>query len=444
MEMGGVSVRCSMRVLTAAFSVLLVCLIAGCASTANVPTPSGGGLDGGTGQGQGTYEGGTDESTDEGTSEAIDFQSIKDVGNYNEGVAWVTLDGGKLVLIDLDGKLLFEPDEYYGSATPYCEGVSLVWDSVADAARLLDKRGEVVWSTERDGLAKAEELYGPDAVNGVNVQMPLEYYAGESWSDEVWRGYTIVEFDIDSFEYTGVLAGLLGPDGTWVIEPPTLEEASAHADDRHADLGTHGYGDNGSYERYSVSLDRQGLLIYRTGEVLPYTGYDKNGFKGLSYGGMWRDEIDFTEEMIAHQNRRYVGAGRFEDADGNVVLELGDDFPLYTGGFLDGPVQEDSFVDSEYCLIYLENSGGGKYFTVIDGQGRQMFDPMRAGKEGLLRGGAFFHRAEGEETGCYYTVEGNPLGEVRGETGTPFYEGRAWLKVDDNWRCIDEKGDVVI
>ena len=435
----------SMYALTVIPVLLLACLTAGCTSNSNIPSPDG---EDGSGsrieQVRKTDEDGTDERYDESATQVIDFQSIEEVGNFNDGVAWITLNGGKRALIDLRGTVLFESDEYYHSVSPYCEGVSLVWVKGTDTARLLDKKGEVIWSVENDGLAKAEELYGADAVNSVDVQMPLQYYARESWSDEVWHGYTVVEFDVDSFEYTGVLAGLLGPDGTWKIEPPTLEEASVHADNRHEDLGTHGYGDSGSYERYSVSLNHRGILIYRTGEVLPYTGYDQNGFEGISYGGRWRDEIDFAEEMIAHQNRRYVGAGRFEDAAGNTILELGDNFPLYSGGFFDGPIQEDSFVDSEYCIVYLENSGGGKYFTVIDGQGNCMFDPMRSGYEGLLRGGVFFHRAEGEETGRYYTIEGNPLGEMRGETGTPFYEGRAWIRAEGYWRCIDEKGDVVV
>lgn len=434
-----------MHMFTVIPALLLACLIAGCTSTTSVSAPVG---EGGSGneaeQIPETHDADRDKSYDKDAAQVIDFHSIEEVGNFNDGVAWVKLDDGKWALIDLNGEVLFMADEYYHSVSPYREGVSLVWANGTDTARLLDKTGEVIWSVEEDGFAKAEELYGADAVNGVDIQMPLQYYARESWSDEVWRGYTIVKFDIDSFEYTGVLAGLLGPDGTWKIEPPTLEEASAHADDYDEDLGTHGYGDSGSYERYSVSVKRQGLLVYRTGEVLPYTGYDQNGFEGLSYGGRWRDEIDFAEEMLAHQNRRYAGVGRFEDAAGNVLLELGDDFPLYVEGFFGSPVQEDSFVDSEYCIVYLENSGGGKYFTVIDGQGNRMFDPMRAGDEGLLRGGAFFHRAEGEETGCYYTVEGNPLGEMRGETGTPFYEGRAWIKTEGYWRCIDEKGDVVI
>lgn len=395
-------------------------------------------------QGQQVDDDNTGVSSDEGTSRRIDFHSIEKARNFNDGVAWVLHENGSRTLIELDGTILYEPDEYYESASRYCEGVSLVWTKGTDTARLIDKTGQVVWSVEEDGLAKAEELYGADAVNGVDIQSPFQYKAGKSWSDELWQGYTIVEFDIDSFEYTGILAGLLGPDGTWVIEPPTIEDAAAHAGKRDEDLGTHGYGDSGEYGRYTVSLDRQGLLIYRTGEVLPYTGYDHGGFNGLSFGGMWRDDIDSAEEWEAHQNCKYMGDGRFEDKDGNVVLELGDDYPLYSGGLLDGPIQEDSFVDSKYCLVYLENEGGGKYFTVIDMQGNRMFDPMRAGEEGLLRGGAFFHRGEDEETGCYYTVEGDRLGDVRGETGAPFYEGRAWIKVDDNWRCIDEGGNIVI
>lgn len=426
-------------------ALLIVPVMAGC--TVSVPHETqqdGEGVAAGeNGQGQQADDVNTGDGGDEGTSRRIDFRSIEKTTNFRDGVAWVLREGGSRTLIDLDGTILYEPDEYYREVSPYCEGVSLVWEDRPDTARLIDKTGRVVWSVEEDGHAKAEELYGADAVNGVEVQNPFQYHAQESWRDELWHGYTIVEFDIDSFEYTGVLAGLLGPDGTWAIEPPTIEDAAAHSGDRDEDLGTHGYGDSGEYGRYSVSLNRQGLLIYRTGEVLPYTGYDHGGFNGRSYGGMWRDDIDSAEEWAAHRNCKYVGAGRFEDKDGNVVMELGDEFPLYIGGFFDGPVQEDSFVDGEYCLVYLENEGGGKYFTVIDMQGNRMFDPMRAGKEGLLRGGLFFHMGEDEETDCYYTVEGDPLGDVREKDGTPFYEGRAWINVEDNWRCIDESGNIV-
>lgn len=419
----------------------------GCTSTTQVAPPDQDDVVAGEEeQGRQAEDDDHERSHPESASQPIDYQSIEEAESFSDGVAWVTRYDGTRAVVDLDGNVLFEPDEHLGAVSPYVNGVSLVWNgnNSTETARLIDKTGNTVWSVEEDGLAKAEDLYGADAVNRVSIQNPFAYDAQESWHDELWRGYTIVRFDIDSFEYTGILAGLLGPDGAWVIEPPALEEAAAHAGDRVWDLGNDGYGDSGTYDRYTISLKHQGLLIYRTGEILPYTGLDSGGINGLSYGNMWQDDINEVENYAAHHNCRYVGGGRFEDSGGNVVLELEEDYPLYSGGFLDGPIQEDSFVDSEYCLVYLENEGGGKYFTVIDMQGNRMFDPMRAGTEGLLRGGAFFHKGKDEEVGRYYTISGDPLGDVSGEEGKPFVEGRAWIMSDGYWRCIDDKGNVII
>lgn len=373
-------------------------------------------------------------------SQTVQAEDIAEVSWFSEGVAWVGTHDNKRVLIDENGAIVQELIDY-SQASVFRNGVALAYEGDKPAA-LIDHDGNVVWS-RADAEAYADSRYGEDAVVDVSLMDPMLYCYSASESFNRWHGYVVVAVNVDSFSYTGMLTGIVGPDGNWVIEPPAADDAAKVADDYDYDLGydaSSGY----PYSEYGVCLSHQAMVIYRTGDVLPYEGSDiDHPLSGLRYGGSFFNDLIAAEEASAHRNLVHDAAGIFKDGHGNVILDLHERYSVATSELGD-PVGEDPFGASDYALLFLENAGGGRYVTVVDQLGNQMFEPMRAGVEGALREGAFFHRPDDEDSGYYLTVEGKRLGDVEGTEATPFSEGRAWILADDVWHCIDAEGAVVI
>lgn len=368
----------------------------------------------------------------------IESASIVDPGSYKDGVAWVTTEDARLLIDDSGMILLNMEDLPYSLISSYHQGAALGYGTKwtydylgADPVRaIVDRKGETVWSAEEDGQTKAEEVYGADNVLGVSVLPCLE---------EQWNGFLVVAFDVDTFDFTGTTYGVVDAKGTWVVEPPMIEEAAQRGESERV-----------YYAGNLLRIGEYAVVLYRTGEVLECTRIDEM-WGGVEYGGIDINELEEREKYLACRDMMYSGSGVFKNSKGEIVLDLGE-FPLADGGLTgrDGDIAENAFAESDYCLVTLENSQGGRYITVVDASGKQMFDPIREGDHGPLSGNAFFYdpgtskeEKLSEDAGFFVDVNGNPVGELKGSESKPFSEGRAWILSQGEWRCIDERGAIV-
>lgn len=362
--------------------------------------------------------------------EMIDASAIEEVSDFSDGCAWVETADDR-ILVNSEGEILLQQgDTEYGSISEYSNGAALAYDNHGDFVAMIDKEGNPLWTLETDGWNKAYELYGSEDVTNVTV-------GGFDYGK--WSGYLRVNFIIDTFDFTGGLTGAIDVAGNWVVEPLSIDEA------KNWDMDSDPAG-----SRYWLPLSERGVFLYRTGELLERTPEADTLMSGHTYGGFSTTKLQDREEYFACGNMLYTGHGQFENVEGEVVLDISS-MPL--AKYLtdpDGMISWDAFAYGDYCLVMLSNEQAATYLTVIDKSGTQMFDPIRSGEHSELTSVAFFYKPDPtgknpvEEAGYYIDVNGNMLGDVRGEEGTPFYENRAWLKVDDEWRCIDETGAIVI
>lgn len=374
---------------------------------------------------------------------SVNFSMLA-VRNYSDDVAWVSRTAnawndrsGWNYLVDLDGKVLISPENAKTSffvPSDFCNDVACVnlesanKDSNVKNYGLINKRGEIIWSLEDDGLSYAVAKYGESAVTGISADVGFS-------NDSGYRGYLAVEIDIDTYSSTGSLHGVLDSKGEWVIEPGPLDSASK-------------FDDKWFYCQY-VMCNTENLIIYRTGEVLDYSssGYstDNRSAYARDFGGRQAKVIDLWEEYTtAHDGLRYdteddygEGIAAFRDASRNVVMDVNDLYPNINTTY------SDLVFNDGYCLIVLENTGGGKYITVINTEGAQITEPFKYAEHGALLEGAFFYNGNDNEPGYFMTAQGEKLGQVEAMKGMDFHDGRAWVLVDDEWHCIDSRGEIV-
>lgn len=365
----------------------------------------------------------------------IDGANIAEPFAFEDEVAWVDTYDSK-VLINKNGEIILDTTDLPSS------NVSNFWNGSALCVPpggndfLFDKEGNVLWSSDEEIAAKINEVYGDGVVEDTYVNGPR--------LDE-WRGFLVVEFDVNSFDYTGTLYGVVNAQGEWVVEPPSIAEAIEDAENG-IDPGSHGGTQDGAYfEDYYLRISRVCVVLYRTGEILECTGLWDGPGTGLFYGDRNINDIEFEEVALAHSNRKYDGYGKFIDASGEVVLDISA-MPLSDEGFGGNTGRigfEEGFACSEYCIVHLENSGGGAFFTVIDRDGTQMFEPRKSGELGTLGENAFFYKSSSEDEGYFLSVDGNQLGTATGDEALPFSEGRAWIRSGEVWYCIDDQGEIV-
>lgn len=385
----------------------------------------------------------TDVEEGESQESKVFAEEILEVSDFHDNVSWVGVSDTSL-LVDNKGSVLYDiNDTPYCKASHYCNGGAAAYVNTGaynylnptTAVAILDKSGNEVWTVEGDGIEKGELVYGVDALESVKVV---------DVSDANWNGYLLVRFEVDTFDYTGVLHGVVDATGKWVVEPPTIEEALRGVEDG-IDPGNHSNNDTAGYDDYFICVNRQFILLYRTGEVLPCTGLWKGPGSGLYYGDKNVNDIDCEEAAYAHHDRKYDGYGKFLDSAGSIALDISN-LPLTKdfGGDYGDVGYEEGFAFSEYCLVRLENSTGGVYLTVIDRNGNQMFEPVKNATTGVLGEKAFFYKPDDKGDGWFLKVDGTRLGEITGSEATRFSEEKAWIKTDDGWHCINSEGSILI
>lgn len=361
---------------------------------------------------------------------------IKDVNDFSDGVAWVSVKVGSdrvRTLVSDSGEILSDQwDVEWVESKPkevtcYSNGACVAkWEKTSNGKKsertaLIDKSGKEIWASDKEGVAKAEEVYGKGVVDEVRIN--------SSFGNYDYGGYAAVEFDIDTLDYTGTLSGVIDSAGKWVVEPTPIASN---------DKGNETW----SYHEY-VMCSKLHAIVYRTGAVMEQTGkHDIVSPYSLKFDGKDLEKVNEWEEFtVAHSGMKYkqrmigeLGHSGYLDANENLVFKP--DFGKLSADYHD-------FSSDGYAVVDLQNSGKGKCVTCIDTSGNQLFEPMKLSSHGDLTSVAFFYVAEEKGSGYYLTPQGEQLGTLQGSEGTEFCGNRAWLKIDDAWHCINETGEMV-
>lgn len=380
-----------------------------------------------------TSEGLPDEAEFAEAEPALTLQSedIEYPSSFSNGVAWVSYFDGEQLLVDETGKVLFEEEDSRRGFSDFAGGSAVVFDATEDddygPYGLINKQGDIFWTIDGDARAKAEELYGAENIERI--------YCPELNGNSKWGGYLVVSVEVDCYEFTGSVCGIVGPDGTWAVELPTIDEAAGGS--RIFD-----YVAGSLYDLYQpelLILHKCGLFLYRTGEFVPCAE------EGVGWGGMYylygeekiSEKDALARERALARGGLFFSCGIFYDEDRNEVLDLTELKDVDTH-------PEYEFEDGEHCLINFQNDGGGRYQTIIDREGNFLFDPIKVGNEAEFASVGFFYQPDENEKGWYVGVGGEHIGEVEGTEGMPFFDGRAWIKVDGVWRILNESGEIVV
>lgn len=351
---------------------------------------------------------------------------IAKAGDFHDGVAWIDTGDtgtGHDYLVDRDGRVLIDYVEQgeLGNRVPdkvslFCSGTALVQNG--DAFCLINQQGEKVVDIVDEAYEEGERVFGSNSIKRVEIAWPYE---------DNYRGYVLVTLNLDTFDYTGEVHGVIAGDGSWTIGFPAI--------------GNMRDGSDGSNPDPYVLQAGNSAVLTRTGEVVdsPSTvGY----LYQFEYNGEALEHSELRKREVASEHNGYLWdvGGVFDDGSAYENPETGE--RLIVEGRSKGIVSCEEF-NGGYAIATITNNGGSDYLTVIDTSGSWLFDPVKDnGHSGVSPEGFFYVDGENGEGG-YRSVNGDPLGTVRGYDGTTFSDGRAWITIDGSRHCVDENGEIV-
>lgn len=360
-------------------------------------------------------------------------------GMFSEGLAWVWLSPGEdnagPALIDSDGNIIlnytdgsWEETQVPLSSSNFSHGVCLVATASSETGGdqnycLIDKNGNTLWSSSENGSAAAEEYFGEGSVGTIAAEFDMNYlgstslgtkcnFLGADW----FNGYTVISFDVTTYEETGTKYGVLDPDGNWAVEPG---ESAFKA---------------GKYCAVTTNYE----INFQTGSVTKHKQLsdDSMGAEGSPLSKRF-DKLEAQGALKAHDGlaikKLNSGAYAFVNDAGSTAIKLG------KYNITDGSA---SFSDG-YCSLFITGKDGkGDFVTVIETDGKEMFSPISYDSSTPWDDVPYSECAFAAD-GSYYDENGKRLGDVEADACYEFSGGRAWFTVDNEDHCIDSNGNQV-
>ncbi len=333
---------------------------------------------------------------------------IFDAQAYHDGVVWVQYDIGdtkQWCCCDKTGEILFWLDPLFTPTTHFANGIAIV-----DKSMIVNKKGEVIWSIWQEGLSAGEKIWGQGSIESIDIV---------NWSGEEFYGYTMVRFDVECYDYSGEMTGVLNEDGSWRLEPIS-------------ELNPAQYISGGWYYLHSSEGEIYYDLITNT-FVAPW---DEN--VGANFMFRFADHNDLVFQSKYDEFGRWTGDG-FYDATGNKVIDL-------SRYIIDKKSGDPEFNDG-YAMLEIRNEQGSSYYTIIDTTGKEMFAPRKRVSHRGLSCGLYWVIGDTVVDGQYYNVYGEPAFDLDCKNGSPFSEGMAFasVKIDGEYsfHFINTEGEIV-
>lgn len=303
---------------------------------------------------------------------------------FHDGMAWVELSGGDkgmIYAINTEGEVKFtiDPDDIeskwggwvsYNYHTYFNQGVAIV--STDTKQQLINTEGEVVWDAAKEGMDYAVERWGEQGILGIVIgnqndgnTMSQEEALGDvsTNKEKAFSGYALVQFDVDTFDYTGKAFGILAPDGSWQLEPFETDRYNVEYSPEWAYLYYNNDGDDYNTSYTYVNIE--------TGETVLGNSYplpDQVKVWQRVYNCKNQDGLDFDTDKKA-----------FVDASGNVVIDCSQyTFTAEKYGKFD--ISNSNYIPAfhdGYAVLAVYNEDKAPYYFAIDKEGNRQFEPKR-------------------------------------------------------------------
>lgn len=352
---------------------------------------------------------------------------------FSEGKAWVSGEaiGKQWICINTEGKIVFSLEEEYNPYSNFNNGSALVYKTVYENGSnnkkfsLINEKGKIVAD-----LSEYEVICPENYAGRVMVMNTGETFEGR-WTE----------------------LGVMGANGKWEI-PLTKEHAFIEEDGKL--WGGHGSDfiymgnqiiarDNGILETeykcfnmetgntFSCAADyhNDSIEVFSDDFLIRFST-DRNSVLMTDTLGNTKEIIpDNFENESRSEIGRYSeglffvrGAYKFYDENGAMKIDLSQYEVHGTPYFQDG-----------YALIEFSN----EYFTIIDKQGKFMFDPIKAEAVGGISDGIVSYSDE-EHNWHYLSVKGKEL--FKGNYGgLVFSDGYALIRIEEGYTFINKKGE---
>ncbi len=383
-------------------AVFITLLLTGCSAKSESPTSADDVV-----QSEQTQ---TDNEEETSTNNLISNYTVTEANAYSDGLSVVVTKELGPCLVTTEGEVVSElPTD---KVSNYHDGFAAAALGADECDAILDSNGNIVWELDSDIEAISAEYFDGYEVTDVGVSYSV---------NDPFYGCLPIWFTVDSFDFTGFAFGILGVDGSWLMEPRFQEDKAPS-----------------SAETYFVGEDY--IYNFLTREVVEIgddslsdsiASVQRQNYTLLHDGMMY-------EETLAGEDERLV------NASGETVLDLSE-YNLYSSpAFVDG-----------YALLCLYNDEHSPYITMIDTEGNFLFDPIRnpyyTGTVipwGEFAEGKFFLVTDAEtdknvDNGMFIGSNGEPVGTIRGNNATCFNGGLAWIDAgyDDSFICINDSGE---
>lgn len=306
-----------------------------------------------------------------------------DGSKFSDGVAWINFGLGSYFCIDKTGKVLFLLKDA-SPLTDFNNGIA-----VLDNGSIIDKTGKIIMSKERGGY---DEVILKD------------YFFDLNNETKIYNGVVFVEKKIESYKGNEIKIGAIDNTGNWIIEPTNK-------------ITTAEYVRDGIY--YVGQKTSQNT---KTGEnESEETYFDINSRSILG-----KNEA----EKKVSTKLKFYGSGFYEEGiTGKLKKEEVINLSKYGNGNSARGIQASDFVDG-YSVVSIGSGGDGIWYTIIDKNGKEMFEPKKGYQLGELSCGLL------EVDNSYIDVNGNTV--IKDIHSRKFSEDVSY--VEDKGYYIDKKG----
>ena len=383
--------------------------------------------------------------------------------DFSEGLSWIqvvetTSEGygraEQIFAINTKGEVIYAQPQFYlddegwrfdstdenwcnyvgngfgGEHTPFAEGVSVAF--VPGDQFLINSEGKEIWRASREGVADAVKRYGEGNVESVHICAFDEDRAEKTPLGRIFNGYSVVEMDINSFDFAGKVFGILGPDAEWVVEPEPANSMEIDSYGIVAAISENGTGSEYRNLKTGESFDRGGMSYFldpvRAQEegVPDWSGTLKDMMLPQT-DGLW---YSYDEKCFMNQQgEKVIDLSGYElwRTYSNSYF-FGRHLPCFQGG---------------YCVVGIMNKdGNAAYYTVYDKDGNQVMKPTKVPKgidehndipvisDGRILFDKLGMKIDGEEMCSYYTVTGEQI-TVPGYACRPYSCGLAVITSAD-------------
>ncbi len=346
-----------------------------------------------------------------------------------------------IALIDTTGKILYKTQNSststsisLGEACKYFSGIGYL--VVDDVYQIINSNGEVIATSADDGFDKVVS---------------------------VGDGVALVTKDESNVHGNSVLFGVIDSEGNWQQELSVLTDAKADSGAKYVGDGIFAIEKAGGYRHYDNFLYNS-----KTGETCVITG--KPSSENL-YGDYFID-IEFINGGACYvsDNTAYCEA-RFIDTNFKETVYEGyngaqkcylinnnfdsDHFTMFnpktkkTIVFSDYDVDQvaEVIIDGNYIYVSLNGKDNNKYFTVVDADGNEMFEPIRYTGQDMDFLGGYIVIKKDHMLFDVIDVNGNYVAQDINYFGIFNFENDiavAWMDDDLNQCYINPKGEKIL